>query len=69
MDGMPKTETDVRRFARFYLRWAASGPADVRRWGGMPGKEPSWLQVVIKIVLDWRFLMALAVLIRVLLNR
>jgi hypothetical protein len=35
----------------------------------MPRKEPSRLQVVIRIVLDWRSLAALAVLIRVLLNR
>ena len=35
----------------------------------MPQKEPLWLQVVIKIVLDWRFLIPLAVLIRVLLNK
>jgi hypothetical protein len=35
----------------------------------MPRKEPKWLQVVIRIVLDWRFLLALAVLVRVLLNR
>jgi hypothetical protein len=35
----------------------------------MPRKEPSWLQVASGIVLDWRFLLALAVLIRVLLNR
>jgi hypothetical protein len=35
----------------------------------MPRKEPTWLQVAIRIVLDWRFLLALAILIRVLLNR
>ena len=54
---------------RSWGREAASGPTDVRRWGGMPKKEPLWLQVVIRVVLDWRFLVALAVLIRVLLNR
>jgi hypothetical protein len=35
----------------------------------MPSPEPRWLKVAIKIVLDWRFLIALAVLIRVLLNK
>jgi hypothetical protein len=38
--------------------------------GGCPKKEPGdWLSVVIKVALDWRFLLALAILIRVLLNR
>ena len=45
------------------------GSVDVRRWGGMPKLEPRWLKVVIRIALDWRFLIALAVLIRVLLNK
>lgn len=39
----------------------------------MPRGEPRWLhvglRVAIRIVLDWRFLLALAVLVRVLLNR
>jgi hypothetical protein len=35
----------------------------------MPKPEPNWLSVVIKVALDWRFLEALAVLVRVLLNR
>ena len=35
----------------------------------MPQAEPQrWLTVAIKIVLDWRFLLALAVLVRVLLR-
>ena len=34
----------------------------------MPRREPNWLKVVISVVLDWRFLMALAVLARVLLR-
>lgn len=35
----------------------------------MPKAEPpKWLTVAIKIVLDWRFLVALAVLVRVLLR-
>lgn len=39
--------------------------------GLMPKKKPvsNWLSLVIKIVLDWRFLLALAVLVRVLLNK
>ncbi len=36
----------------------------------MPKKEPdNWLSVAVRIVLDWRFLLALAILARVLLNR
>lgn len=35
----------------------------------MPRREPQWLRVAIRVVLDWRFLLALAVLVRVLLNR
>jgi hypothetical protein len=36
----------------------------------MPKRESeNWLKVVVRIVLDWRFLIALAVLLRVLLNR
>jgi hypothetical protein len=36
----------------------------------MRQKEPGdWLSVAIRIVLDWRFLIALAILLRVLLNR
>jgi hypothetical protein len=36
----------------------------------MPKKEPgNWLSVVIRVALDWRFLLALAVLVRVLLNQ
>jgi hypothetical protein len=37
----------------------------------MPKKKPvhDWLSVAIRIVLDWRFLLALAVLVRVLLNK
>lgn len=36
----------------------------------MPTKEPvRWLSVAISVVLDWRFLIAAAVLLRVLLNR
>jgi hypothetical protein len=37
----------------------------------MPKKKPvkNWLSLVIKIVLDWRFLLAFAVLARVLLSR
>ena len=34
----------------------------------MPKPQPKWLKVAISIVLDWRFLMALAVLARVLLR-
>jgi hypothetical protein len=36
-----------------------------------PSKEParSWLNVAVRIVLDWRFLIALAVLVRILLNK
>lgn len=35
----------------------------------MPKAEPpTWLTVAIKIVLDWRFLLALAILVRVLLR-
>jgi hypothetical protein len=42
----------------------------VRRWGLMPTKDPpSWISVAIKVVLDWRFLIALAVLVRTLLKR
>lgn len=49
---------------------AASWPADARRWGLMPKPEPDVrLTVVIRIVLDWRFLLAVAVLVRTLLNR
>jgi len=48
---------------------AVPGSVDVRRWGEMPKLEPLWLKVVIRVVLDWRFLMALAVLARVLLKR
>jgi hypothetical protein len=47
---------------------AVSGSVDVRRWGSMPRNEPRWLKVV-RIVLDWRFLVGLAALARVLLNR
>jgi hypothetical protein len=33
-------------------------------------KEPeNWLSIAIRIVLDWRFLLALAILLRMLLNR
>ena len=49
--------------------WPAPGSVDVRRWDGMPKPEPRWLTVVIKVALDWRFLIAVVVLIRVLLNR
>lgn len=35
----------------------------------MPDREPNWLRVVFRIVLDWRFLLALAVLYKTLLNR
>lgn len=36
----------------------------------MPKQEPvRWLSVAIKVALDWRFLIALAILLRVLLNR
>jgi hypothetical protein len=36
----------------------------------MPDKGPgNWLTVAIRVVLDWRFLMALAVLVRVLLHK
>ena len=36
----------------------------------MPTKEPArWLSVAVSIALDWRFLTAMAVLLRVLLNR
>ena len=36
----------------------------------MPKTEPvTWLSVVIKIALDWRFLLALAVQARMLLNK
>ncbi len=36
----------------------------------MPKHEPgNWLKVAIRVVLDWRFLVAFAILIRVLLNR
>jgi hypothetical protein len=46
------------------------GSPDVRRWGRMPRKEPrDWLQVAITVAVDWRFVMVLAILIRVLLNR
>ena len=37
----------------------------VRSWGGMP-KRANWLTVAISVVLDWRFLVALAVLLRAL---
>ena len=46
----------------------SSGPTDVRRWGGMPKPEPKWLKVVIRVALDWRFLIAAAILIRALLR-
>jgi hypothetical protein len=46
----------------------STGPADVRRWGGMPKPEPRWLTVVVRVALDWRFLIAVAILIRVLLR-
>jgi hypothetical protein len=45
------------------------GPTGVRRWGRMPKPEPRWLTVVVRVALDWRFLIAVAVLIRVLLKR
>jgi hypothetical protein len=49
---------------------ASFGMVGVRRWGLMPTKDPpSWISVVVKIALDWRFLIALAILARVLLNR
>jgi hypothetical protein len=48
---------------------ASLGPTDVRRWGGMPKPEPKWLTVAVRVALDWRFLIAVAILIRVLLNR
>jgi hypothetical protein len=48
---------------------AVPGSVDVRRWGRMPEREPQWLTVVIKVALDWRFLVAVAILVRVLLNR
>ena len=49
---------------------ATYGPAEVRRWGQMPRKEPGdWLTVAVRIVLDWRFLIAVAVVLRILLNR
>jgi hypothetical protein len=36
----------------------------------MPHKEPvRWLEVAVRVVLDWRFLIALALLLRVLLHR
>jgi hypothetical protein len=36
----------------------------------MPKREPgNWLKVVVRIVLDWRFLITFAILLRVLLNR
>jgi len=36
----------------------------------MPSKEPvHWLSVAVRIVLDWRFLIAVAVVLRILLNR
>lgn len=36
----------------------------------MPHKEPArWLFVAVRVVLDWRFLIAMAILLRVLLNR
>jgi hypothetical protein len=36
----------------------------------MPKKEPGdWLSVAIRVVLDWRFLLALAILARMLVNR
>ena len=41
----------------------------MRRWGGMPKPEPRWLTVVIQVALDWRFLIAVAILIRVLLKK
>jgi hypothetical protein len=47
---------------------AVSGSVDVRRWGGMPKPEPRWLTVVVRVALDWRFLIAVAILIRVLLK-
>ena len=46
---------------------AVSGSVEVRRWGRMP-KRASWLKVAVMIVLDWRFLVALAALLRVLLR-
>jgi hypothetical protein len=50
-------------------RGTSSGPTDVRRWARMPRREPNWLKVAISVVLDWRFLIALAVLVRVLLKK
>jgi hypothetical protein len=36
----------------------------------MPKHEPgSWLSVVVSVALDWRFLIALVILLRVLLHR
>jgi len=34
----------------------------------MPKPEPRWLTVVVRVALDWRFLIAVAILIRVLLK-
>jgi hypothetical protein len=46
---------------------ATYGPTDVRRWAY--AQEGARLSVAIRVVLDWRFLLALAILARVLLNR
>jgi hypothetical protein len=36
----------------------------------MARKEPgNWLSVAVEIALDWRFLLAVAILVRVLLNK
>jgi hypothetical protein len=34
----------------------------------MPKESARWLSVAVRIVLDWRFLLALAILVRVLLR-
>ena len=75
----PEKEQRVRQrtvplFPAFAVPQAVKGDLRADRCkevGPMPKRGPgkSWLVVAIRIVLDWRFLLALAVILRVLLNR